>query len=114
MRETLHVVRKIAADIDDGRAEAGLRRHAGRPEAIVDELREHVGRDLAEPQDGAGLVERPARADHLLHQARLGAGEDVADLALLLDGGAQGIFDAAAFVAGDGLELVHGDDDAAA
>ena len=34
-------------------------------------------RDLLEPHHGAGLVERPARANHLVHQARLGAGEHV-------------------------------------
>ena len=62
---------------------------------------------LFEAHHRAGLVERAARADHLVHQAGLGAGEDVADLALLLRGGAQRVLHRAAVEALDGLELVE-------
>ena len=70
-------------------------------------------RNLLEPHHRAGLVERAARADHLLHQARLGAGEHVADLPLMLRRGAQRVLDAAAVEAVDRLELVERDDDRA-
>ena len=60
---------------------------------------------------GPGLVERAARPDHLLHQARFRAGEHVADLALMLRGGAQRVLDAAAVEAVHRLELVERDDD---
>ena len=65
--------------------------------------------DLAEADDRAGLVERPARRQHPLHQRRLGAGEHVADGALLLHRRAQRMLDVAAVEGGDGLELVEGD-----
>ena len=71
------------------------------------------GGNLLEPHHRPGLVERPLRADHLLHQARLGAGEHVADLALVLGGRAQRVLDAAAVEAVDRLELVERDDDGA-
>ena len=74
---------------------------------------EDVRRDLVEPHDRAGLVEGPLGSDHLLHQARLRAGEDVADLPLMLRGGAQRVLDAAAVEGVDGLELVERHDDGA-
>ena len=86
----------------------------GRGEARVDERGELVGGNLLEPHHRPGLVERPLRAEHPLHQARLGAGEDVADLALMLDRGAQRVLDRAAVEAADRLELVERDDDLAA
>ena len=109
VREALDVVRQVAGEIDDRGAQPGLGGHARSPEAILDRLREQIGRNLLQPHDRPGLVERPARSNHLLHQARLRAGEHVADLALLLDGGAQGLFDAAAVERGDRLKLIEGD-----
>ena len=70
---------------------------------------EAIGRNLLQPHHRAGLVERPARAEHPLHQRRLGAGEDVADLALVLHRGAQRVLDAAAVERADRLELVERD-----
>ena len=69
---------------------------AGRAEPGLDELREAIGGNLLQPHDRAGLVEGPALAQHAFHQRRLRSGEDVADLALLLDRGAQRVLDAAA------------------
>ncbi len=94
-------------------------RRRGRPRRLMPLLAKRASmnaanmsaRNLLEPHHRAGLVERPPRADHLLHQARLGAGEDVADLALVLRRGAQRVLDAAAVEAVDGLELVERDDD---
>ena len=91
----------------------GFGADAALPESRLDERREHVRGNLLEAHHRPGLVERPPRADHLLHQARLGAGEHVADLALLLRGGAQRVLDAAAVEAVDRLELVERDDDRA-
>ena len=48
-------------------------------------------------------------SEHPLHQRRLGAGEDVADRALILHRRAQRVLDAAAVEGGDGLELVERD-----
>ena len=47
--------------------------------------------------------------EHAFHQRRLGAREDVADRALVLDGRAQRVLDVAAVEGGDGLELVERD-----
>ena len=71
--------------------------------------REAVGRNAAEAHDRAGLVERPAAAEHPLHQRRLRTGEHVADLALVLHRGAQRVLDAAAVERADRLELVERD-----
>ena len=92
----------------------GFRLQPGRGEARLEERRELVGRDPLQPHHRAGLVERPLHPDHLLHQARLGAGEHVADLPLLLHGGAQRVLDLAVVEGGHRLELVEGDDDLAA
>ncbi len=110
VREPLHVVGKVAGEIDDRCAEARLRADAALREPRLDELGEHVGGNLLEAHHRPGLVERPPRADHLLHQARLRAGEHVADLPLLLRRGAQRVFDAAAVEGVDRLELVERDD----
>ena len=81
------------------------------PNLRLDEGGEDVGGNLLEAHHRARLVERPLRPDHLLHQARLRAGEHVADLALLLRRGSQRVLDAAAVEAVDRLELVERDDD---
>ena len=78
-------------------------------ESRLEELREPIGGNAAEPHDRAGLVERPAAAEHALHQRRLRSGEHVADLALVLDRGAQRVLDAAAVERADRLELVERD-----
>ena len=109
VREPLDVVRQVAGQIDDGGAEAFFGSEAGSAEPFVDPAGEGLGGNPAEPHDGPGLVEGPLRADHLLHQARLGSREHVADLALLLHRGAQRLLDAAAVVGGDRLELVERD-----
>ena len=62
-------------------------------EPRVDERGELVGGNLLQPHHRAGLVERPLRAEHPFHQARLRAREDIADLALVLDGGAHRVLD---------------------
>ena len=76
---------------------------------LVDEGRELGRIDLLEPHHRPGLVEGPARPEHPLHQGRLGSGEHVADLALILHGGAQRVLDGAAIKGGDRLELVERD-----
>ena len=66
--------------------------------------------NLLQPHHRPGLVERPLRSEHPLHQARLRSGEHVADLALVLHGGAQRVLDRPAVEAADRLELVERDD----
>ena len=66
--------------------------------------------NLVETNDRSGLVERPLGAEHPLHQARLRAGEDVADVALMLNGGPQRMLDRSAVETRDGLKLVERDD----
>ena len=44
-----------------------------------DERREQIGGNLLQPHHRSGLVERPLRPEHPLHQTGLGAGEDIAD-----------------------------------
>ena len=114
VREALHVVRQVAGELDDGGAEPGLGLHPRLRKPRVDEGRELVGRDLLEPHDRAGLVERPPGSEHALHQARLGPGEYVADLALVLHRRAHRVLDQSAVEAGNGLELVERDDHLAA
>src|SRR5262249_40936684 len=58
-----------------------------------------------------GFVKRPFWPEHTFHEARLRTGEDVADVALMLDGGPHRMFDRSAVEAGDRLEFVEGDDD---
>ena len=113
VREPLHVVRKVAGEIDNGRAKAGLGLDAALAEPRFDERGKDVGRDLLEPHDRTGLVEGPLGSDHLLHQARLRAGEDVTDAPLMLRGRPQRVLDAAAVEGVDGLELVERHDDGA-
>ena len=72
------------------------------------------GGNLLQPHHRPRLVERTLRPEHGLHQRRLGAGKDIAHLALVLHGGTQGLFDAATVESADGLELVERDDDPAA
>ena len=75
----------------------------------LDEGGEELGIDLLQAQDRSGLVEGALHLEHPLHQGRLRSREDVADAALILDGGAEGMFDVAAVECGDRLELVEGD-----
>ncbi len=122
MREALHVVREVARQFDDGGAEARFGPHPRRAESRVDELGEAVRWNLLKAHDGAGLVERAAPAEHPLHQRRFGSGEHVADLPLLLHGGAQRMLDlvharalsVSAVERPDRLELVERDGQAAA
>ena len=58
-----------------------------------------------------GPCRRTTGTNHLFHQTWLGAGEDVADLPLVLGCGAQRVLDAAAIEAVDRLELVERDHD---
>ena len=109
MRQTLHVVGHVGSEIDDGGAEPGLGLQALVGESRFDEVGEDIGVDLLEPHHRARLVERPPRLEHALHQRRLGTGENVADAALILDGGAKRVFDVAAVERGDRLELVERD-----
>src|SRR5206468_11205475 len=88
-----------------------LRLDAALREAALDEIAEDRRRNLLQSHHGTGLVEGATRADHLFHQARLGAGKDVADLALMLRGRADRVLDAAAIEAVDRLELVERHDD---
>ena len=81
----------------------------GALEARLDEAREDVGRHLLQAHHRTGLVERPLRADHLLHQRRLRAGEDVADLPLILHRRAQRVLDVAAVELRQRLEFVERD-----
>ena len=83
------------------------------PNLRFDEPGENVRGDLLKTHHRPGFVERPLRADHLFHQARLGAGENVADLTLLLGGRSQRVLDAAAVEGIDRLELVQRDDNGA-
>ena len=114
VREALHVVRQVAGELDDRLAEAGRALDAACAHARLDERRESIRRDPSEPYDRSGLVERPAPAEHALHERRLRAGKDVADVALHLDGGAQRMLDAAAVEGGNRLELVERDGQLAA
>jgi hypothetical protein len=85
-----------------------------RPEALFDELREPVCRDFLQSRHRPGLVEGAAPAEHALHQARLGAREDIAGLPLVLDGGTERVLDAAAVERADRLKLVELDREPAA
>ena len=109
VREALDVVRQVAGEIDDRGAEPRLGLEPGSREACVDEVGELAGRDLVEAHDWAGLVERPLRPEHPLHEARLGSREDVADVALMLHGGTHRVLDRAAIESGDCLEFVERD-----
>ena len=60
VRETLHVVGHVAAELDDRGAQAGLGAHAARGEARLEKRREQRSGDLFQPHDRSGLVERPA------------------------------------------------------
>ena len=110
--ETLHVVGNIGGEIDDRFAEPFLGPDAAAREALVDEGRELGRIDLLESHHRPGLVEGPPRPEHPLHQGWLGAREHVADLALLLHGGAQRVLHGAAVEGGDRLELVERDGEA--
>ena len=96
VREPLHVVRHVGGEIDDRFAEPVVGADAAAAEPLVDEGREVVGVDLLETHHRPGLVERPPRPEHALHQRRLGSREHVADLALILDRGAERVLDGAA------------------
>ena len=109
VREALDVVGQVAGEIDDRRAETRRGSEAGSLEPRFDEGGETIGRNLLQAHDGSGLVERPALAEHPLHQCRLGAREDVAHLPLLLHGGAERVLDAAAVERPDRLEFVERD-----
>ena len=93
VREALDVVRQIAGQLDDRGAEAWRRAELGGAEPRLDELGEAFRGDLLQAHDRSGLVERPATAEHPLHQARLGPREHVADLPLVLHRGAQRVLD---------------------
>ena len=93
VRQPLHVVGEVSRQVHDGRAQPGLWPDARLREALLDEVGEDVGGNLLEPHHRPGLVEGPARADHLFHQARLRTGEHVAHLALMLRGGPQRVLD---------------------
>ena len=109
VRQPLDVVREVAGQVDDCGSKLGLRRDAGALEAGVDGCRKFIRRDLAEPHDGAGLVERAPRSEHALHQAWFGPGEHVSDVALVLNGGPQCVLDRSAVEPIDRLELVERD-----
>ena len=81
------------------------------PIEALDEFSKQAGWNLVEPHDGPRLVERPRAADHLFHQAGLRAGKDVADVPLMLNGGAHRVLDRPAIEAGDRLKLVECHDD---
>ena len=80
VREALDVVGQVAGELDDGRAEARLRPEAGLLEARLEEVGELIGGNPLEAHDRSGLVERPAAARASAPSARLGSGEDIADL----------------------------------
>jgi len=107
--EPLHVVGKIPRQFHDRGAESRRRFDPRGAKPGFDELREPIGRDAIEPHHGTGLVERTAATEHPLHERRLGTGKHVADIPLMLRGGAQRVFDAASVEGGDGLEFVEGD-----
>jgi hypothetical protein len=111
VREPLHVVGKVAGELDDRVAEAVFRLDSRSLEPHVDGRREFVGRNLLEAHHGPGFIERPFRPEHPFHQRRLGAGEHVADIALMLYGRAHRGLDRAAVELADGLKLVESDDD---
>src|SRR5262249_41471093 len=109
MREALDVVRQVAGELHDGVRDAGFRLHARLDEPLVDEVDKQRGRYFVEAHHRTGLVEGAPRTNHLFHQARFRAGEDVSNLTLKLRGCAKGMFDAAAVEAVDRLELVERD-----
>ena len=113
MGQALHVVGKVAGEIDDGCAETGFSTDAALAELRFDERGKDVGRNLLKSHDRPCLVEGTPRADHLLHQAGLGARKDVTDLSLLLRCRSQCVLDAAAVERLDRLELVERNDDGA-
>src|SRR5262249_23583130 len=113
MREALDVVRQVAGELDDRVRDAGFRLHARLDEALVDEVDEQRRRYFLEAHHRTGLVEGAPRTNHLFHQARFRAGEDVANLTLQLRGGAKRMFDTPAIEAVDRLELVERDHDRA-
>ena len=81
VRQPLHVVGHVAGQIDDGGAEAVLGPDAAGLEAPLEHSRRTPsGSIFSQPHHRTGLVERPLRADHALHQRRLGPGEHVAHL----------------------------------
>ena len=110
VRQTLDVIWQVPGEVDDGGAQTRLRLDARSLKMAVDEGCEFLGRDALEANDRSGLVERPPRAEHPLHQAGLRAGEHVSDRSLMLHGGAQGMLDRPAVEAADRLKLVEGDD----
>ena len=111
MGEPLDVIRQVARQLDDGRAEPVLGLHAGAREAGVDERRELVGGDLVEAHDRSGFVERSLRSEHAFHERRFGSREDVADVTLMLDGRAHRVLDRSAVELADGLKFVERDRD---
>src|SRR5678815_5524430 len=65
VREPLHVVGKVTGEIDNGGAQARFRANATLAESRLDESREHIWRNLVEPHDRTGLIERPLWSNHL-------------------------------------------------
>ena len=55
VREALHVVRKVAGQLDDGGAEAGFGADAAGRKALLDERREDVRRDSSSRITGPAL-----------------------------------------------------------
>src|SRR5688572_13016136 len=113
VRKPLDVVRQVARQLDDRRAEALAWAETRAAEARVDERGKLVGRDLLESKHRAGLVEGAPWPEHPFHEAGLRAGEHVADLALMLDRGAHRVLHGSAVEASDRLELVERHDDLA-
>ncbi len=109
MGEALDVVGHVAAELDDRRAQPGLRAHPARGQARLEKRRKQRVGDLFESHDRSGLVKRPAWSEHPLHQRWFGAGEHVANRALILDCRAKGVLHAAAVKGSDGLKLVERD-----
>src|SRR5262245_47575817 len=110
MREALHVVGKIASEIDDCCAEAHLRADAAAAEFRLDEGREDVAGDLLKTHHRPCFIEGTPRTDHFFHEAWFGAREHVADLALLLSCGPQRMLYASAIESVNRLEFVKGHD----
>src|SRR5687768_14317546 len=107
MGQPLHVVRKVAGEVDNRGADARLRADAASGETGLDELGEQWPRNLVEPHHRPCLVEGPPWSNHLVHQAGFGTGEDVSDFPLLLRGGAERMLDRSAVEAFDSLKLVE-------